>query len=149
MQPTTCLRVMGQMVSDQSMSVRYFWIRSWSHIVTHLVVLVGATLFKNTEASAFQIGFGWNFPRSFFKQIRVDQQSWIWYNFQLCKQTQYDRLSQQQLSFLLLGLLFSKKKYALRPKRRFDEDFLRQNYRQRAQFYIELFQMYHWCDFSE
>jgi len=37
-----------------------FCFGNWSHIATHLVVLVGATFVKKSKAPSLQIGLGWN-----------------------------------------------------------------------------------------
>jgi len=42
-------------------SLLYSWIRNWSHIATHFLLVVGATSSKKPKAPLFQIGSGWKF----------------------------------------------------------------------------------------
>ena len=66
--------------------VHNYWTRNWSHIATHLVVLLvvvvlaWATLFKKKpKAPSFHVWLWWNLARLFFKymQIHINWQSRI------------------------------------------------------------------------
>ena len=141
-QPTDNLSTgTGQIVNDQSISVRYFWISSWTHIASHLVV--GATLSKKPTGSVVSnriwMKLWQDCSSSSPNTHRSTELDLLQLSTVHCKRTQYDRLSEQQLR--LLVITFCQKINAI------SEDLmailgLRQKYRQRAQF-VELFEMYH------